>query len=561
MLYSEPYCNIDGVWVYNFYGVWVFCDGVWVFVLVHRRATRHATRCCCFPLRTPGLEAAYIYVVFTCGSGGYSLPWVHSADAARQTPHLAHIMSDSTPHTHAQRRLLSNKSAFNAQGAQSAPGASGASASASLAAAAHVSSSLNSQIYASRQHSLQQLQMREQYAAHAAAVAAASNMNMGVNMNMGMNMGMGMGAGYYMQGADGQPQMPVPQQYAYSYNYSYSYQGVPRGVPSLQGRTRASASLQGHGRAPGGPAAKGRGAAASMRKHSARQNLPEAQDAAAAAAAQLHGIHRVPYASVAFRAGKSCEEYSAALRLPQQHAIVNLVPKRAPRQPRQHSRNVYRLHEPLGKRSSETNGSSSLLLRSVAARSEASHEKQPLLLGGSASCRVAALNEFTPKLFDSFFGGDKENAPPQPQPQLQKQPRQLQLKSGANASATGNMSQLYNDSFDLSFDGKAMDRSDVFRMVDSFSVAFSDNEHDNGNDTSMMQNTQSVIIQESPDESREDEGAEVGPLAHAADDSMAPGSSSSIMVGQGADGDEPSFIVGPTDTILPAEITSGSPSY
>ncbi|CCK71407.1 uncharacterized protein KNAG_0G03490 [Huiozyma naganishii CBS 8797] len=29
----------------------------------------------------------------------------------------------------------------------------------------------------------------------------------------------------------------------------------------------------------------------------------------------------------------------------------------------------------------------------------------------------------------------------------------------------------HNDSFDLSFDGKAMDRSDIFRMVDSFSIA------------------------------------------------------------------------------------------
>lgn len=34
-----------------------------------------------------------------------------------------------------------------------------------------------------------------------------------------------------------------------------------------------------------------------------------------------------------------------------------------------------------------------------------------------------------------------------------------------------------NDSFELSFDGKAMDRSDIFRMVDSFSVAF-DNDRD-----------------------------------------------------------------------------------
>lgn len=35
-----------------------------------------------------------------------------------------------------------------------------------------------------------------------------------------------------------------------------------------------------------------------------------------------------------------------------------------------------------------------------------------------------------------------------------------------------------NDSFDLSFDGKALDRSDIFRMVDSFTVAQSDDELD-----------------------------------------------------------------------------------
>lgn len=37
--------------------------------------------------------------------------------------------------------------------------------------------------------------------------------------------------------------------------------------------------------------------------------------------------------------------------------------------------------------------------------------------------------------------------------------------------------QYSNDSFELSFDGKAMDRSDIFRMVDSFSIVF-DNDRD-----------------------------------------------------------------------------------
>lgn len=37
-----------------------------------------------------------------------------------------------------------------------------------------------------------------------------------------------------------------------------------------------------------------------------------------------------------------------------------------------------------------------------------------------------------------------------------------------------------NDSFELSFDGKALDRSDIFRMVDSFTVALSDDDDDDG---------------------------------------------------------------------------------
>lgn len=36
----------------------------------------------------------------------------------------------------------------------------------------------------------------------------------------------------------------------------------------------------------------------------------------------------------------------------------------------------------------------------------------------------------------------------------------------------------FNDSFELSFDGKAIDRSDIFRMVDSFSVAFDEDDEE-----------------------------------------------------------------------------------
>lgn len=460
-------------------------------------------------------------------------------------------MSEHTP-THAQRRLLSNKSSFSSQGGQGPQGPQGVSTS----SAAHVSSSLNSQIYASRAHSLQQLQMREQYAA---AVAAASSM--------------GYHGAYYMQGIDTsvqqqqqmqqmqqmQQQMPQ-QQYAYSYNYSYSYQGMPLAPRPVNTMLRGNGGSMRPSTPKGrsGPQHQGN---AGAKKHGNHQNLPEVADAAAAQVAVAQQQRTVPYASVAFRAGRSCDEYSAAL---QHRAIVNLVPKRGPRQGRQHSRNVYRLREPLG-RGSAPQSRASLLVQGVEAGRGVSAARQPMLLGGNPSCKATSLAEFTPRMFEEFFGG-KVQEPSTPAKQ-QKQPRQLQLKTSANVS------QLYNDSFDLSFDGKAMDRSDVFRMVDSFSVAFSDNDNDNGNDTSMMQNTQSVIIQESPEPEEKlgrlrRDAASPGPSAEDsmtpglnADESMAPGSSSSIMVAPGAEGDEPSFIVGPTDTILPAEITSGNPSY
>lgn len=47
-------------------------------------------------------------------------------------------------------------------------------------------------------------------------------------------------------------------------------------------------------------------------------------------------------------------------------------------------------------------------------------------------------------------------------------------------SSQGNSTKISsgNESFELSFDGKALDRSDIFRMVDSFSVALEDDDDD-----------------------------------------------------------------------------------
>lgn len=51
-----------------------------------------------------------------------------------------------------------------------------------------------------------------------------------------------------------------------------------------------------------------------------------------------------------------------------------------------------------------------------------------------------------------------------------------------------------NESFELSFDGKAMDRSDIFRMVDSFSIAISDDDDDDDDEDSFQQRNRNSRI-------------------------------------------------------------------
>lgn len=58
-----------------------------------------------------------------------------------------------------------------------------------------------------------------------------------------------------------------------------------------------------------------------------------------------------------------------------------------------------------------------------------------------------------------------------------KKSRRTLVQSKVSNQFNKSFQQYNNDSFDLSFDGKAMDRSDYFRMVDSFSIAF-DNDRD-----------------------------------------------------------------------------------
>lgn len=81
-------------------------------------------------------------------------------------------------------------------------------------------------------------------------------------------------------------------------------------------------------------------------------------------------------------------------------------------------------------------------------------EAQPLCMSGDSDHTYRSLQEMTAGLTEYL-----RNA---------KMPAGRSLIAGPS----------WNESFELSFDGKAIDRSDIFRMVDSFSVALSDDEQE-----------------------------------------------------------------------------------
>ncbi|QLL34647.1 hypothetical protein HG536_0H00210 [Torulaspora globosa] len=54
--------------------------------------------------------------------------------------------------------------------------------------------------------------------------------------------------------------------------------------------------------------------------------------------------------------------------------------------------------------------------------------------------------------------------------------RDIKTPAAAGGGRTLATGSSWNESFELSFDGKAIDRSDIFRIVDSFSVALSDDD-------------------------------------------------------------------------------------
>ena len=287
--------------------------------------------------------------------------------------------------------------------------------------------------------------------------------------------------------------------------------------------------------------------------------------------------------------------------------IINKIPKK-PQQQQQQSANkiIYKLKVPILTVSEEKSSNNNNLFIDTIADTYKNRNslRQPLNLGGSTSFKVSSINDFSPKLLETFLNSKGKHPVTSDTTKstsngtsvlsgatsntsnatsitatttpgsTSTRPRQLQLKA--------NVSALYNESFDLSFDGKAMDRSDIFRMVDSFSVAFSDNDDSN----IMMQNTQSIIIQDGKDKKHRkinnhkklnqsqitrinkdeidiDEDTENNiestkneSQINESNNDLADAGSSNII-----DNNESSFIVNPSDKILPAEISNINTAY
>ena len=174
--------------------------------------------------------------------------------------------------------------------------------------------------------------------------------------------------------------------------------------------------------------------------------------------------------------------------------IVNRLPKRGSSS-NQGSILVYKLSKPFMSFTPEEGGQAEVL--SLLSQLTLNAPHQELMLGGNPSYRVDSLKEFTEKLFNRYMQktrnstgpglastGDVVGATGIVNPNISKLPH---MRTIINSSAPS-----YNDSFDLSFDGKAINRSDIFQIVDSFSVAFSDD--DNTNNSSIIESTFNVGI-------------------------------------------------------------------
>lgn len=109
------------------------------------------------------------------------------------------------------------------------------------------------------------------------------------------------------------------------------------------------------------------------------------------------------------------------------------------------------------------------------------HFLQPIQLSTNSKTRIS-------KSLDELCGVQLTSTLRQ-QRQLQGNSKPVKNLPNSNAKqrAGASVSTNANESFELSFDGKAMDRSDIFRMVDSFSIAISDEDEEDEEEDSFQQ--------------------------------------------------------------------------
>lgn len=146
------------------------------------------------------------------------------------------------------------------------------------------------------------------------------------------------------------------------------------------------------------------------------------------------------------------------------NAVVNETQKRK-------SVAYYKLCEPM---LSEASRRKPMIAKIIDAKRNSYNERQPIKLGANAEYQVVSLEQFSDTV--SKYINDL------------KKPNRRTLASSTRVAnnkidqliAQESYSTCQNDSIDLSFDGKALDKSDILRIVDSFSVGFDDDDDDEG---------------------------------------------------------------------------------
>ncbi|SCW03280.1 LAFE_0G06964g1_1 [Lachancea fermentati] len=107
------------------------------------------------------------------------------------------------------------------------------------------------------------------------------------------------------------------------------------------------------------------------------------------------------------------------------------------------------------------------LIGFIDSRNDTFHKMQPIRVANEKDHQVQALDELV-SIVRKYTTKPNRRSLAFSNTKLQTKPSKLQSQLSLEA----------NDSVDLSFDGKAMNKSDIFKMVDSFSLMVDDDEDD-----------------------------------------------------------------------------------